>query len=287
MYRKITAIAVLSVATVVAAWAAVERGTFVLASGERKSGNIVYHGDKGENLINGFLNIGNDAGGPEFTFPVDQVIVIDFDGSAPSAAEKQAVPTDSGQLMVLRNGQTKKGRFVNMIGGDTLVWEREGGGEERHMIRDVARVYLNGQRAWTTYIRETPPAVASSSGGVSPAPAGTVAVSAKQGWTDTGITVRRGETYTFTTSGEVAIRGDDANAKAGPDGKPGERSQKYPVPVALGGALIGRIGDNRPFLIGTTSRPLPMTFNGRLFLGINDEAFDDNSGQFNVKIEKR
>ena len=118
MYRRITAIAVLLVATTVAALAAPERATFILSNGERKSGNVVYHGDKGENLINGFLNISNDAGGPEFTYPMDQVLVIDFAGGTPNASEKQAIPRDSAQLVVLRNGQAKKGRFINMIGGD-------------------------------------------------------------------------------------------------------------------------------------------------------------------------
>ena len=37
------------------------------------------------------------------------------------------------------------------------------------------------------------------------------------------------------------------------------------------GGLIGRVGNSRPFPIGSNSQPITMPENGRLYLGINDE----------------
>jgi hypothetical protein len=58
-----------------------------------------------------------------------------------------------------------------------------------------------------------------------------------------------------------------------------------PLPTSLAGALIGRIGNGRPFGIGNqTSIPAPAA--GQLFLGINDGQLDDNSGEFRVEITR-
>jgi len=56
------------------------------------------------------------------------------------------------------------------------------------------------------------------------------------------------------------------------------------IPV---GALIGKVGNGRPFAIGTQSQPLPMPASGRLMLGVNDNALDDNSGSFTVVVAKQ
>jgi hypothetical protein len=284
MYRRALVTAALITTAVTAIWAA-ERATFVLTNGERKSGEVVFHGSQRANIIDNYLNLGNDAGGPEFTVPVDQVVVIDFAGGKPSQAEKDAVPTDSSQLLVLRNGETQKGRLGNLIGGDTLVWQSEGGGERRFPIRDVSRVYLNSKLAWTTFIGEEPPTRtqnSQSSGSVARAP-GTVEVPGNVAWTDSGVTVRRGERVSFEASGSVDLL---ANSPAGPDGRSGMRSRDYPVPAVLGGALIGRVGNSRPFVIGSDSQPLVMPATGRLMLGVNDNNVVDNSGSFVVKINK-
>jgi hypothetical protein len=49
-------------------------------------------------------------------------------------------------------------------------------------------------------------------------------------------------------------------------------------------ALIGRIGDDAPFLIGSDTGAIRVRGAGPLFLGVNDDAFDDNSGSFRVTI---
>src|SRR5262245_65763150 len=117
MLRRVLSIGVLAACASAYVLAASERATFILTNGERKSGQVVFHGDQRENLINGYLNLGNDTGGPEFTYPIGQVAVIDFVGGQPSATELSQLP-GSGQFLALKNGQAQPGTFVNMISGD-------------------------------------------------------------------------------------------------------------------------------------------------------------------------
>ena len=50
-----------------------ERATYILTDGSRKSGQVVFHGDEHQSLINNVLSLGNDAGGPEFNYPIEPV----------------------------------------------------------------------------------------------------------------------------------------------------------------------------------------------------------------------
>src|SRR5882762_3783050 len=63
---------------------AAERATFILTNGERKSGEVVFHGGNAANFIDGQLNLGDN--GKEQSFPIDQVAVINFAGGAPGSA---------------------------------------------------------------------------------------------------------------------------------------------------------------------------------------------------------
>src|SRR5437016_5034477 len=147
-WRFVSAFAIV-VCTALYAFAANERATFILTDGERKSGAIVHHGGQNENLIAGNLNL--DVGsGPELTIPEDQVAVIDFVGGRPQADELGQLPA-SGHFVVLKDGTSQPGRFVNMINGDTLIWENLGGQRQQYAIRDVKRVYLNPASARTAF----------------------------------------------------------------------------------------------------------------------------------------
>jgi hypothetical protein len=110
-------------------------------------------------------------------------------------------------------------------------------------------------------------------------------VPGNQQWVSSGITVRRGETINFTSTGEVRLSAD-GNDLAGVSGA---RSQRHaagsPLPQFFAGALIGRIGNGAPFAIGDqTSIRMPAA--GILWLGINDDVVADNAGQFNVVITR-
>jgi PA-IL-like protein len=282
MLRKTFAIGALVAS---AGWYALaaERATFILTDGSRRSGQVVFHGDQRENLINGYLNLSNDAGGPEFTYPMDQVAVIDFTGGQPSPAELGELPP-SGNFLTLRSGQSQPGTFVNIIGGDTLLWRNTSGQTQQYRLSDVTRVYLNPQSARTAFNYNGSAATANAVGTSGVVPGGSVLVQANQQWNDGGLTVRKGDRVSFTTSGQISY---GQGMSAGPDGDASLRRPDYPVPQMPVGGLIGRVGNGQPFPIGSNAQPITMPNDGRLMLGVNDNEVGDNSGAFTVAVRKQ
>jgi len=270
---------------------AAERATFILTSGEQKSGILVAHGGQGNNLIDGYLNLGD--GSNEQTFPQQQVAVIDFSGGNPPANELQALPGGSGQLLVLRSGQALEGSFDNIVNGDTVVWRNTGGQTQRYAARDVSRIYLNADasRQVFHYSPSSAPAAVATSGqnaGLNAdVPAGAVKVDAKQPWTDTGITVRRGTRVTFRVNGGQVQFSPDPAHLAGADGNPAVPVSGLPVPIMGVGGLIGRVGNGPAFAIGNNTNPMSMETAGTLMLGVNDTDFGDNNGYYAVTISRR
>jgi hypothetical protein len=106
----------------------------------------------------------------------------------------------------------------------------------------------------------------------------TVTVDARHAWIDSGLVVEKGQRFDFKAEGSIRW-GSQPDQIAGPDGrnaKPGKIGQ---------GGLIGRIGYNgKPFAIGS-AKTVTMSKGGKLFLGINDFIFGDNTGSFTVTIK--
>lgn len=113
----------------------------------------------------------------------------------------------------------------------------------------------------------------------------TVTIDAQQRWTDTGLEVRAGDVLTFASRGSIQMSNDD-NDIASPSGaRSGRDAPQAPVD-AVAGALIGRVGNGSPFLIGErTTFTTPAS--GRLQLGINDDHLADNRGSFEVTVSVR
>jgi hypothetical protein len=293
MIRRLTWSAAIVACAGIYAFAAADRATFILTDGERKSGTVVFHGGQNENLINGHLNLGVDNGA-DMTFPVDQVAVIDFVGGQPPNSELSQLGTR--HMLVTRDGATQQGRFVNMIGGNTLLWENLAGQRQQFAISDVSRVYLNPQSSRVAFNYTAPAAPAGASAPAAQAArAVTVHVDATQPWTDTGLSVNQGDRVSFQASGQVQVNGrqtatpDGSSAAAGSRSRQGNRGgayrdDGYPIPGAPVGALVGRIGNSEPFGIGTQTQPLVMPESGRLMLGVNDNDLSDNSGSFAVIV---
>jgi hypothetical protein len=279
MVRRLISTAVLVACAGGYAFAASERVTFVLTNGERRSGTVAFHGDQHENLINNYLNIAtNDK---DETFPVDQVAVIDFTGGQPQAAELSQL--GAGQMLVMRDGSAQQGRFVNMIGGDTLLWDNQSGQRQQFALRDVSRIYLNPGSARTVFNAPAGNTAVATNGQTA---GQQVRVDAKQAWTDTGITVNAGDRVVFNASGQIAF-GQGAGQTSDPNGNPAERRANYPDPTVPVGALIGKVGNSAPFAIGMQTQPLGMPASGRLMLGINDNELGDNSGFYTVTVTKQ
>jgi hypothetical protein len=290
MFRRLIASAALVAGASVLTFAATERATFILTDGERKSGPVVFHGGDHENLINGHLNLGVDNG-LDLTFPVEQVAVIDFVGGQPPTTELAQLGTR--HMLVLRDGATQQGRFINMTGGDTLFWENLGGQRQQYAIRDVTRVYLNPQSARVTFGYTAPPAAKSPAPGAATAapsettgtapPAITVRVDPRQPWTDTGLAVNQGDRVAFQASGQGPGRYGRQATSQDPNSQRRRRSDTDP-PTPVGG-LVGRIGNSAPFAIAL-QRPLAMPASGRLMLGVDGNDLIDTNGFVTVVVTR-
>jgi hypothetical protein len=286
MVRRLLCGVVIAGCTGVATLLAIERATFVLVDGERKSGRVVYHGGDRENLIAGDLNLGLDDG-KEISIHENLVSIIQFaGGNRPPRAELEALPTDNTQVLVRRDGATERGRFVNIIEGDNVKWRAENGDQRLIPIRDIARIYLRPDAARSTFnvtSRSNNGPVATSGTLLEP---GAVRVDANQQWTNTGINVRAGDLIAFRASGRVNF-GQGPTQTAGPDGNDSLKSATYPVGAMPVGGLIGRVSNGPAFPIGSNTQPIRMGANGTLMLGVNDNEVGDNSGFFSVVITRQ
>jgi len=109
-----------------------------------------------------------------------------------------------------------------------------------------------------------------------------IAVAGDRAWTDTGINVRVGQQLTITADGRIRLAVDsrDFVTAAGAS----DRVANAIMPNAPVGGMVARFGDSEPMFVGQ-SRTFRATRGGRLYLGVNDSYFDDNTGQFNVTVD--
>jgi hypothetical protein len=117
-----------------------------------------------------------------------------------------------------------------------------------------------------------------------PMPGPTVVVDAWERWMDTGIDVYARDLLLFQATGTIRVGDDGDRDVATPDGAPrGNESLDVPMLTQRGGALIGRIGHSPPFFVGSSGVVVAPTV-GRLYLGVNDDDYRDNTGSFEVTI---
>jgi PA-IL-like protein/EF hand len=109
-----------------------------------------------------------------------------------------------------------------------------------------------------------------------------IPVSARDRWTDTGLTVRSGDTITFAADGTIQMsgeRGDTANPAGSRRSAPEALVRNSPA-----GTLIARIGNGAPFAVGARRTIARAPASGRLYLGVNDDYLEDNDGEFRVTV---
>ena len=187
----------------------------------------------------------------------------------------------SADTLVMRNGQRISGRLIGLREG---VFEFE---EDRGLRRGrVIRVEQSDVRTIELDQDGPSPAGERERDGATGRPRGLrerdVTVQARTSWTDTGVTVRNGQMVYFEASGRVRWGRDRQDGPEGENNSP--RNPSRPIPGRPAAALIGRVGDDAPFFIGNDAEGVRVRGSGTLFLGINDETLDDNSGSFRVTV---
>ena len=223
--------------------------------------------------------------------PVSTVALIDKVGGASGLPDTELREAAGSQhLLLLTNGSSVKGQLLAIRGGQgaanenaprTYVFRAGDGRELTYGPEQVSRVYLG------TY----PFAAITGGAAVNNASdlakgvdtPGALYITARGGWVNTGLRVRKGEWISFSTSGQVQLS-DNATDRAGAAGTT-RTAPNAPLPSANAGALIGRVGNSQAFGIGDQTA-VPMPFDGILYLAVNDDERSDNAGEFIVSVRR-
>ena len=267
MFKR-SILAALIVGAVAVSTQAQESATIVMRSGEKISAQLVDMGGAGFTVR---------VSGQERQIATNDVAVIDFTGSG-DLSDADWAKVGSGQGVWLRNGQTVDGQLYDIGGTSPLrITLRTSSGNREFSSGEIGRIVL---------ARPTSTAATSGAANTAGVPEGQgIAVPANAQWTPTGLTVRRGEVLTITTTGEIRLSAD-GNERGSSAGATSQRTAAgAPLPQAFVGALIGRIGNSQPFAIGNATT-ITAPASGQLFLGINDDHVADNQGGFRVNIQR-
>jgi len=246
-----------------------ESATIVMRNGERRGGDLVDLGGVGFTLR---------VGGQDQQIPVNDVAAVEFQPGVAAGAVQSKV--SAGQsVVVLRSGVVVDGRLYDIGGTHPLrITVDTPSGRRDYTSNDVAGIYYGG--ASTGAVATSGQAVPAPVGGTN---AGTFTVPANQMWTNTGIRVNRGEQIAFQGTGDIMVA---QGASAGVGGSPITPGGRLPAPSTGVGALIGRVGNSAPFVIGSNTGAIPMPASGVLQLGVNDDHVEDNTGNFTVAVQK-
>jgi len=103
------------------------------------------------------------------------------------------------------------------------------------------------------------------------------------GWTNSGLVVRRGQRLRISATGRVSLGN---NRYSTPDGLANILDREKLMRTQPTGGLIAVIGDdNDDFIFVGSSRDFVAQRDGVLFLGVNEGNLSDNTGTFDVVIE--
>jgi hypothetical protein len=187
--------------------------------------------------------------------------------------------TVNADTLVLRDGRRIEGRLISFQNGIVEFQQAGFGGQVGRISRDDIIGIEFGR---VTQDRDEP-----RQGVQESRPRGLrekqVMVVANVAWSDTGIDVQSGQTIYLEAMGNIVW---GPSRHAGPNG---ESNSPYnaarPIPNRPGGSLIGRVGSSSDaFFVGDDRGAIRVRGSGRLFLGINDDYLQDNSGYFRVIV---
>jgi hypothetical protein len=246
-----------------------ENATLTLRNGDKITGQLVDLGGVGFTV---------KVNGSDRNIPTNDVAVIDFAGGSMTDADWNRI-SDGNQVVWLKSGETVSGQLYDISGTTPLkITFKTPAGDREFSSSEIGRIVL----------ARPSNAVATTGSATLQAPTGSgISVSPKQPWTATGLTVRKGETLNFNATGEIQLSTDPNDIASAYGAKSGRKASNSPLPNVLAGALIGKVGANgQPFPIGT-GVPVTMPAAGQLFLGINDDGFEDNAGEFRVDVTRQ
>ncbi len=273
-----------------------QTATVVMRNGDRVRAEVM---DMGANFS---LRIN----GQDQQVPINDVVLIDFAGNGRNISQDElnkANDASGNGFVVMRNGDTFTSRLQDITG---IPSRGMFSGDRQIPLSEISRIYLGSVRNIPEISDNSNQTLDSTNNNNNPdrpyrgrgnrgngnqnmrtaAPAGarSVVVPSNVAWTNTGMTVTRGQWLRFEPSGEIRVstNGDDTATAAGV--RNFRLVDKAQIPTIPVGALIGRVNNGQPFSIGDTTQAFQMPADGRLFLGVNDDHLPDNSGNYVVKV---
>jgi hypothetical protein len=259
--------------------------SFVIAEAEHRATVLMRNGDRVSGNLDG---VGNGSvyvrlsQSDQRKLPIGDVLVIDLVGGASGLPDTEtSVAARADHLMLLRDGSSMTGRFTGTVGGNEAephqVVFNTNGQERRIGLDQVARIYMGNYPATST--------ASSSTSTPTNIPAGAIRIPANATWVPTNIVVRQGDRLVFNVTGQVQLSDDGGDIATAGGSHRGRRTQSAPIPNALAGALIAKVGNSAPFGIGDQTAAISMPARGMLYLGVNDDHVNDNRGEFVVEIQ--
>ena len=127
-----------------------------------------------------------------------------------------------------------------------------------------------------------------------------IQVSGAAAWTDTGLSVQKGQEYFFQAEGSISLQKDNPVAVCGPEGL-ALRTMQQPLLDQNLGALICKVREKvevtedktsgekiereigEVFFVGKENR-IVFPAAGRLLLSVNENVTGDNDGAFDIRI---
>jgi hypothetical protein len=193
----------------------------------------------------------------------NQVASISFDG------DQSDKFTRGQEGLITRKGYIVIGH-VTMTGANTISVKPQEGRSQEFAESEVAFINLGEVEHK----------------GQHPAEGLMAVVPATEQWTDTRIDVRKGQRIWFTVSPRDLVSCSPQLQDVNADGAdPFFSDSRRPLPDIKACALIAKTGgQGKPFRVGLNSTPFTADEDGRIYLGLNDYDFRDNSGRLTVYI---
>jgi hypothetical protein len=229
------------------------------------------------------------------TFPCLMALALMMSLVAPTLADTIKLKDGSvihGQVIEFKDGQ-----FTVLIGsgakgrrGRTMVYVEDIESIAFDNTGAVAGPGDGGNSVEPTTQPARPSATPEAAGNTEPAPINffTIKVSVRadntnNGWTNSGLVVRRGQRLRITSSGRIDL---GRRGFSTPAGIPMANDNDRLMRTENTGGLIGVIGDdNDDFVFVGARHEFIAQRDGVLFLGINEGDLTDNRGSYDVVIE--
>jgi hypothetical protein len=122
----------------------------------------------------------------------------------------------------------------------------------------------------------------------------TIKVEANQAWTDTGIALASGESVAIKATGTISVcTGVGCSFEAtGEKLTPvclgiqyeGFKGKFFSAPGQHCFSLVGRVGTSGPIFPVAKAFSFKLPVSGELYLGVNDDEYEDNAGSFSATV---